>query len=357
MKLILLLIILLFTSGCYDYKEINDLAIISAMGLDYKNDEYEITIEALNDNIDKDSSKIKSYISVGTGKTITKALENAADKLDTEANYSHLKLMVLSDSIIKEKLDDTVDFFLRSTYFRENFYVISSIQDDPKKILDNTTDEKPVSSDAIIKMLESIKYISNSTITKKFEQVVEEILTFGIDTSFTNIKLEDKNFIIDGMVVFDNYKYMGKLDNEDAIIYNIFKNDFYRPTYSKEYDNKFFTVSITTGKIGAKIEKDKIKIDGDLNAKIIDNEPFFDIRNLDTLKKINKDFTKILNDNIKIFLKKCQNYHSDILGIAKNYYHKTRIKKEDLWENLDIESNITFKINKKGLIYEVPHEN
>ena len=59
MKKIILIITLFFLTGCYDYKEINDLAIISAIGVDYQNDEYIITLEVLNDQTDKDNAKIK----------------------------------------------------------------------------------------------------------------------------------------------------------------------------------------------------------------------------------------------------------------------------------------------------------
>ena len=61
-KILIIILTLLLCTGCYDYKEINDLAIISAIGVDYENDEYVITLEILNDQIDKDSSKITSYI-------------------------------------------------------------------------------------------------------------------------------------------------------------------------------------------------------------------------------------------------------------------------------------------------------
>ena len=76
-KILVIILTLLFCTGCFDYKEINDLAIISAIGIDYENDEYIITLEILNDQIDKASSKITSYTKTGSGKTLTSAIENA----------------------------------------------------------------------------------------------------------------------------------------------------------------------------------------------------------------------------------------------------------------------------------------
>ena len=89
----------------------------------------------------------------------------------------------------------------------------------------------------------------------------------------------------------------------------------------------------------------------------MDNEPNYDIRNLDTLNKLNKDFQEVINHKVADFFKTIQENKCDILFLAEAYYQKNRIKEENFWVNLDIESNIDFYINKKGLIYEVQDEN
>ena len=38
-KILIIILTLLLCTGCFDYKEINDLAIINAIGVDYENDE------------------------------------------------------------------------------------------------------------------------------------------------------------------------------------------------------------------------------------------------------------------------------------------------------------------------------
>ena len=61
-------------------------------------------------------------------------------------------------------------------------------------------------------------------------------------------------------------------------------------------------------------------------------------------------------EKISEFIKVLQDNNSDILGITRNYYKKTRTKDKDYWLKLDIKSNIKFNINKKGLIYDVERE-
>lgn len=355
-KILIIILTLLLCTGCFDYKEINDLAIINAIGVDYENDEYVITLEILNDQIDKDSSKITSYTKVGHGKNLTSAIENAADKLSKQLIFNHIKLMILSKSIIEEKFENIIDLFLRNTYFRENFYVISATKNKPETLLNHTTNEAPIASTAITDTLESIRYSSNTNVLKKFDEIVEEVITYGIDTCFSNITLKDDEFIVDGMSIFNNYSYKSNLSNEYVKIYNLLIDNFDRPTYTINYDNLSFTTAINNGKINAEIKSGTINVTGNLMGRIIDNDPKYNIRDPKNLERIDNDFTNLLNKKIPEFIKVLQDNNSDILGITRNYYKKTRTKDKDYWLKLDIKSNIKFNINKKGLIYDVERE-
>ena len=355
-KILIIILTLLLCTGCFDYKEINDLAIINAIGVDYENDEYVITLEILNDQIDKDSSKITSYTKVGHGKNLTSAIENAADKLSKQLIFNHIKLMILSKSIIEEKFENIIDLFLRNTYFRENFYVISATKNKPETLLNHTTNEAPIASTAITDTLESIRYSSNTNVLKKFDEIVEEVITYGIDTCFSNITLKDNEFIVDGMSIFNNYSYKSNLSNEYVKIYNLLTDNFDRPTYTINYDNLSFTTAINNGKINTEIKSGTINVTGNLMGRIIDNDPKYNIRDPKNLERIDNDFTNLLNKKIPEFIKVLQDNNSDILAITRNYYKKTRTKDKDYWLKLDIKSNIKFNINKKGLIYDVERE-
>ncbi len=329
MKKIIILILFIFTlSGCYDYKEINNLAIVSAIGIDYKDDEYIVTLEILNDQIDKNSYKITSYTKTATGK-----------------------------NILNGKFNSIIDFFIRSTYFRENFYVLSTLENSPKEILNQTDKENPIASTNIIDSLENNIYSSNNAVLKSFDLIIKEIITFGIDTSFSNIKLNNKEFLVDGLSIFKDTDFKGTIDNENVKLFNILRNKYQRPAFTKDYDDKNVTITLLTGKSNISITSKEINIKGKLSGKIMDNEIDANMRNLEAIKTINNDFTKLLNKKIYNFMKEIQSKESDILGLSKMYYEKNRIKNDNLWKNLDINSNINFKINKNGLIYEVKYEN
>jgi spore germination protein KC len=355
-KIIILIILSFFLTGCYDYHEINKISLVTAIGIDYIDDNYIVTLEVMNQKVEKDSAKINSYTKTGSGKTIGIALEDAASKIANEPNYSHTSLMVLSASVAESKFQGIIDFFLRNTYFRENFYVITSLNDSPQQVLNTTSEENPIASSTITEMLDSNKYSTNTTIKKTFEEIIKEILTYGKDTCFTNIAINDNEFKIDGAVLFNDYALKGTITNNEAMIYNLFQKNTYRPSFTKQYSDKYFAISVTKSNPGLTIKNGKLIINGDITGEIMQNESNFDIRDLETLKMLNDDFEYLIMNNILSFLEKIQQLNSDILGIDNMVYLNSRKKIDNYWLNLDFEINITFEINKKGLIYEVSNE-
>ena len=74
-KIIILLIFSFFLTGCFDYQELNDRAIIVGLGVDYQNDEYVVNFEVLNsqkNSSEKSGGPNKSYLIEGKDKTFSK---------------------------------------------------------------------------------------------------------------------------------------------------------------------------------------------------------------------------------------------------------------------------------------------
>src|SRR5574344_833650 len=125
-KIILLLIILLCTGGCYDYHEINDLGIVVGIGLDYQDDKYLMTYELLNIQKENNNSEIenKSYIISAEGNTISDAKVNTEKKIDKTVSFSHLEILLISENLANSGISDMADYFLRNNSITNNFYMI-----------------------------------------------------------------------------------------------------------------------------------------------------------------------------------------------------------------------------------------
>ena len=80
-KIITLILVLFLTAGCYDNIELNNLAIISGIGIDYHDDNYYLTYEILNDIKTGDNTTMKSYTISGKGKSLPEAFTNTNYKV------------------------------------------------------------------------------------------------------------------------------------------------------------------------------------------------------------------------------------------------------------------------------------
>ena len=98
-KKILIFFILFFFTGCYNYNELNTLAITTAMAIDKKDDLYEVSILIANSKnkestITEGSSQTVVYSA--TGKTISEALKNIDLKSPRKTYVGHLSSLIIS---------------------------------------------------------------------------------------------------------------------------------------------------------------------------------------------------------------------------------------------------------------------
>ncbi len=126
------LILLLALSGCYDATEPNDYAYVVAIGIDKseKENEYEISVQfAKPSQISGGSSEqggsggeTLGLITV-EAPTIYSGINIANNLLSKRFQLSHTKIIVVSEEIAKEGINDIIYTVVRSTDLRPNMYV------------------------------------------------------------------------------------------------------------------------------------------------------------------------------------------------------------------------------------------
>ena len=117
LKIIIIVFILLISSGCYDYVEVNNLEIVSGMLIDYKDNKYYITTQVIDDN---NEEKIKTYSN--TCNNIDECIYKLSKVSNKEIFISHLKNIILTESTIKSNVN-YYDYFLRETKTKMNFNI------------------------------------------------------------------------------------------------------------------------------------------------------------------------------------------------------------------------------------------
>ena len=82
-KFFIILLLSLLISGCYDYREINDLAIVSAIGIDKNENEYKVIAQIVNTQ--KSQNKNSDFIIYSSD---DKSIQTAYNKMTQAKNFT-----------------------------------------------------------------------------------------------------------------------------------------------------------------------------------------------------------------------------------------------------------------------------
>ena len=340
-KKIVTILICLVLTGCYDYQEINDIAIVNGIGIDYKDKEYIISYEIINikSSNEEQSNNDKKYVVSANGNDIVDAIINVENKIAKKLSYSHLEILLISNNIARYGINDITDYFIRNSIFTNNFYLVVSMHNNPYDILSYTSTSNQISSNTITNLLKT----TNSTIVldnkDTFDYKIANYIN-GIDMVIPNIKI-DKEIILDGMAVFKDLKYNFKLDNYETQIYGLLKDKI----KDNLITNDNGAIEISTNKIDISYDN-KIIININIDGKIKKiNNTNFNLKDNNYLNELEDSFINTIKNRIKSLINRTIKNDSDIFNF------KSIINNNDWHKEFDI--NIKLHINKSGTLFEV----
>lgn len=153
----LLLITILLLTGCQNYKELNNIAITTAIAIDYlpETNEYSIITQVVNTINKKDSSSSNEPTFLNfysKSSSLTEAIDKIVLESPRKLYTSQTQIIILSKEIINNHLDEILDYFTRNPEFRgETLVLLAPNKEDLKGItiqtlLDNLSSSNIISS-------------------------------------------------------------------------------------------------------------------------------------------------------------------------------------------------------------------
>lgn len=105
--------------GCFDYREINDTAMVSGIAIDeaVNGGKYTVSVEIIQSTGSEGSSP-KGKILSESGETVETCLKKLVNAATKELHFSHCKLILFSRQIASQGILDLVDYFLRDSEYR-----------------------------------------------------------------------------------------------------------------------------------------------------------------------------------------------------------------------------------------------
>lgn len=204
---LLLLNLLPLLSGCWNQKELTDLAIVIAMGVDKGKDKrFDVTFQLVNPgNVSSGQNGggqgLPIAVYKSSGDTLTEAARNATKKISRRLYYAHANLLVISEELAREGILNIIDALERDPEFRTTTEMI---------IAKDTTAEEVVTTLTILDKLPVTK------ITKELqntEKMLGENIAVNIDDFVAGLISTGKNPIVSGYMVSGDKRKARKAEN------------------------------------------------------------------------------------------------------------------------------------------------
>ncbi|MDD4571572.1 MAG: Ger(x)C family spore germination protein [Clostridia bacterium] len=358
----LLLICIPMISSCWNYRDIENIAIATGVAVDKdtQTDNYILTIELVNQQSSEKEASTTAVLVKSQGLTIFDAMRNAISQTGKRIFWGHTKVMVISEDIAREGIVPVLDIIWRDTETRPDMWVLVSRAETAEEIFKTSNELNAINSYYLNDILKSNKPISKSIA----DEFVDFLAKLNVKTNSVVLPVvytknyEDKKIAeILGSAVFKEDKLAYFLDGEESQIALLIRDELKGGVFNIE-ENKFgentkIALEICSSKVKLtpiiKNNKPVMQIEADIDVGISELQSSVNFIDKDKREILIKDMESILVKKIAALIKKTQkNQATDIFdfnGTIKRKmpgYWKT-IEKN--WDEVYKDMQFTTKID------------
>lgn len=380
MKRIKFLILLLpLLSGCYNYRELNELGITTAVSIDYKDNNFYVIAEVINPIKQQDASSSNNSPFVNYNSS-SSSLQDAFRKVVLESPRqlyaAQLEIIVLSEEVVNNHLEEVLEYFARDPEARTEIKIIVAKTEDSTKAITLQTLLTSLSSSNIIKSLDlqskvlgmdypvTLNELLNMYIDPYLEVVLPSMTLYGnyeIGDEKENITTSSPKAIvkIDGSTITKDNKILGYLDLEESKILNLINGKLKETIIKMNYYDGYIIFEPNRIKVSRELDIKnniiKINISGYSKTKEIQSN--INVKNPKEVEKLNKALNMELEKKVTdTFNSIREKYDTDVFGFQELYY-RTDYKYfkenctnwyEDIYPKIKLEVKANVRLYEKG---------
>ncbi|MDB5083551.1 MAG: hypothetical protein JWN30_437 [Bacilli bacterium] len=348
----------LLLTGCWDRKEINDIAFVLATGIDKESNLYRVTLQiALPGQMGAIGSAGGSggtgggkswLLDSATGNSIRDANQRQQESLSRLLYFSHRRIIVIGENMARAGIEPIIEVISSVPQNRVSSYVLAT-RGAAKNALNNQTKMEKFPAEKIRKVADI--WMNNPPTIKDVANVLQ---TEGIDLTLPLLAEVKKNQLtpedvkeyinIDGLAVFKRDKLVGSLEGNQARGILLATNKAETPivTFRVPQTNGRVSILCRNYKVDLQptIQNNKINLTINFKADVyvLANESNAALGTGDIIQKIEQaaasEVEKEIQDGVRTLQQK---YHSDALGIGDTLYrHNPKVwnRYKDNWDTL-----------------------
>ncbi|MGB8956944.1 MAG: Ger(x)C family spore germination protein [Tumebacillaceae bacterium] len=346
-------------SGCWDRREINDVAFVMATGLDKEAEQqYRVTVQIpLASQLGGiggsggggGTSGGKPYFNDSVvANTVRKANEVQQREVSRQLYFAHRRVVVIGEDLAKEGIQDLMDILGRLPQNRlTSFLLVAKGTARDMLTADVPTEQFPA------EVMRELAQNSMKT-PRTLKHVINSLVTDGLDTAIPYLELDmtkpgEKGkphslIRVSGIAVFRHNRLAGVLRGEEGNAMLLAMNEAKRPSFTiQSPDGSGHITALlqqNTSNLETTVEGDLIRVKINVQAKgyVVENQSSYDLASDNNLSKLGFLVADRIRTSILDSMKLLQNeYHSDPIGIGLKIYRSEPERWKQLRQNWEEE--------------------
>jgi spore germination protein KC len=353
--------------GCWDRMELNEIALIRAIGVDRTEDgQIEVTIlQAIPVRAGSEAGgggegKKQQMILTARGITIPEAKSKLQQKMGRRIFSGHQEVIVIGKRMAKTGIQEGLDYFSRHPGFRKDAFVFMT-EDSLKEIFETVAPGETTATGTLYKMVKLERTV-DLTLMRLLQEVSGDAEASSIPVV---MKVNDTTLSLDGAAVFRGDKMVEHLDRlaEEGLLWirNEFTSRIVNTRLPGERGYVSMEVKRSETELIPKIEGKKPRIllkvtsEGDVRY----NGTRLSLYHPSNVDRIARAMERTIRDRIRRTVEKVQKKaRADVLGFAGAFHREypkewTKLKErwnEQVFPHLDVDIQVRVHIRLPGVI-------
>ncbi|OMF70044.1 spore gernimation protein GerC [Paenibacillus peoriae] len=384
--LCLILALVLLLTGCWNRRELNELAIAVGMGIDKQGDQFRVSLQVV------DPGKASAKKGAGGGApatlyteeadTIFEAIRKITTISPRRMYFSHLRICVIGESMATEGMAKSLDLLSRYHQFRTDFYIVVSKGTSAEDTLKIMTPLDPIPANDLFSSLETSQKNWSPSTTVTLDELVSALTSEGMQPVLTGLRIvgnketgetsgnvqeiaPSARLQYSGLAVFRKDRLIGWLNETESRGYNFIRGKVQSsvgfvacPRGGKVVSEIIRTQTTIKGNVYRGEPQVNIKMQVEANVGEVECNDL-DLTQVGMIYDIEKKEEEKIEEIMKMAVRKAQkSYKADIFGFGEAIHRADprtwkSIKKNWDYEHfaeLPVNIKVNFKIRRLGTI-------
>ncbi|MFF2530254.1 Ger(x)C family spore germination protein [Brevibacillus sp. NPDC058079] len=191
-KVLLCIVLVIILAGCWDRKELNDLAIAVGIGIDKVQGGYQVSVQVV-DPAEVAANKGKpgrAPVTLFTmnAPTIFEAVRKMTTVSPRKIYMAHTRMLIFGEEVAREGISPITDFVSRDHEFRTDFYIAVARGTTARNILKVITPLEQIPSTEMFASLETSSKVWAPTAAVTMDQLITDFTSKGKQAVLTGIR-------------------------------------------------------------------------------------------------------------------------------------------------------------------------